>query len=110
MMIIKKRFDRNCPNWDKTKILNEMFLKANQIWFNDLLQAKGYMFLSECYDILGIPLTKESCTGGWVKGVAKRDEDCVDFSFVPIPGGSDYELTFKCYSILNYLPDEDVAE
>lgn len=110
MATFKKKFDKNCPNWDEIGTINEALFKANQDWFNSILQARGYMFLRECYDTLGIPLTKESCTYGWVKGVVKEDEDCVNFSFVPIPGGSDYELIFKCYPILNYLPEEDAAE
>ena len=43
-----------------------MFLKAQQQYANDLLRARGRLFLNEVYDMLGIPKSKAGQVVGWV--------------------------------------------
>ena len=43
-----------------------MFLKAQQQYANDLLKAKGRLFLNEVYDMLGLERTKAGQVVGWV--------------------------------------------
>ena len=43
-----------------------MFLNAQQNYANDLLKSKGYLFLNDVYDMLGIPKTKAGQVVGWV--------------------------------------------
>lgn len=66
-------------SWDSRPELNLIFLKANQNWANDMLKAKGYLFLSDVYKQLGLEPTKESLVTGWVKG---NGDDYVDFGFL----------------------------
>ena len=59
-------FDEGCTGWDKNPEYNLSFLKQQQQYANDLLKSKGYLFLNDVYDMLGIPRTKEGQIVGWV--------------------------------------------
>lgn len=54
------------PNWNSCNEYNIMFLKAQQNYANDKLRAKGYLFLNEVYEMLGLPASKEGQIVGWV--------------------------------------------
>ena len=59
-------FDEASPNWQNDPEYNLMFLKAQQQYANDLLKAKGRLFLNEVYDMLGIDRSKAGQVVGWV--------------------------------------------
>ena len=59
-------FDEASPNWQRDPEYNLMFLKAQQQYANDLLKAKGRLFLNEVYDMLGIDRSKAGQVVGWV--------------------------------------------
>lgn len=61
-----KFYDDGCIGWEKDPELNLMFLTQQQNYANDKLKAKGYLFLNEVYDMLGIPRTKAGQIVGWV--------------------------------------------
>ena len=61
-------FDEMCPDWNRNPEYNLIFLRAQQNWANDLLQARGHVFLNEVYDMLGIPRSKAGAVVGWVIG------------------------------------------
>jgi len=61
-------FDEGCSQWSKTSEYNLMFLRAQQNYHNDLLKARGHVFLNEVYDALGIPRTQAGSIVGWVIG------------------------------------------
>jgi len=61
-----KFFDEFSPNWQNDPEYNLMFLKAQQQYANDLLKAKGRLFLNEVYDMLGLERTKAGQVVGWV--------------------------------------------
>lgn len=108
MGIFKKRFGKNNPNWDPNEAFTEMFIMTQLLTANEVLQNRGHVLLRDLYDSLGFETTKESCSYGWVKGVVK--DDFVKCKLEKIDGTDDYELSFECYPILNYLPEEDAAE
>lgn len=66
--------------WQNTKDrnTNRLFVRANQSYANDLLNARGYLFLSEVYKMLGFEETQASRVVGWVKG-SKNGDSHVDF-------------------------------
>ncbi len=70
-------FDECSPNWSKTPEYNLLFLKAQQNYANDLLKARGHLFLNEVYDMLGIPRSQAGAVVGWV--LDKDNDNFVDF-------------------------------
>ena len=59
-------YDDGCNGWTKDPELNLAFLKKQQNYADDRLKARGYLFLNEVYDILGIPRTKAGQVVGWI--------------------------------------------
>lgn len=61
-----KFFDSSNPNWEENPEYNLMFLKTQENYANDKLRAKGYLFLNEVYEMLGLEPTKAGQIVGWV--------------------------------------------
>lgn len=59
-------YDDGCTAWEKDPEYNLTFLKAQQRYANDLLVARGHLFLNEVYDMLGIPRSQAGQVVGWV--------------------------------------------
>lgn len=59
-------FDEASPYWQKDPEYNFVFLKAQQAYANDLLRARGRLFLNEVYEMLGIEKSKAGQVVGWV--------------------------------------------
>lgn len=59
-------FDESCAAWQNDAEYNFTFLKAQQQYANDLLKARGRLFLNEVYRMLGIDETKAGQVVGWV--------------------------------------------
>ena len=73
-------FDEFSPNWQNDPEYNLMFLKAQQQYANDLLRAKGRLFLNEVYDLLGLERSKAGQVVGWVYNPENPEGDnFVDF-------------------------------
>lgn len=66
--VYSRFFDELSTNWSKTPSYNQMFIQAQQNYANDLLNARGHVFLNEVYDMLGLERSKEGAVVGWVKG------------------------------------------
>lgn len=58
-------FDKTNPNYKDIYEYNEMFLRSQESYANDLLNARGYVFLNDVLDSLDIPRTKEGQIVGW---------------------------------------------
>lgn len=73
-------YDDGCTGWSKDPEANLMFLKAQQSFANKKLQAQGYLFLNDVYDMLGIPRSKAGQVVGWVYDERDLERDnFVDF-------------------------------
>lgn len=71
-------FDESNPNWRRADDqLNFFFVKQAQTYMNNLLQARGHVFLNEAYDALGIPRSQAGAVVGWV--ISKDGDNFVDF-------------------------------
>lgn len=70
-------FDSENPNWSPNRDYNLMFLRSQQTYLNQLLLAKGYVFLNDAYKILGFKETPEGQLVGWV--ISKDSDNYVDF-------------------------------
>jgi hypothetical protein len=76
LSVYARFYDDGCTQWTKTPEYNFMFLRAQQNYFNDMLKARGHVFLNEVYDALGIPRSQAGAVVGWVLG---QGDDFVDF-------------------------------
>jgi hypothetical protein len=77
-----KFFDESCPSWERNSEYNMLFLTGQQNYANDLLHARGHIFLNEIYDNLGIPRTNAGSIMGWVMG--KGNQNHVDFGIFDV--------------------------
>ena len=75
----KVLFDEYNVNWNKKHEYNQLFLNAQQNYANDLLRARGHVFLNDVHDMLGLPRTKAGQIVGWVMG--GDGDDYIDFGF-----------------------------
>lgn len=58
-------FDYRSLRWFKDPITNRRTLRVIQDHANDILKARGYIFLNEVYDLLDIPKTPIGQVVGW---------------------------------------------
>jgi len=58
-------FDESSPNFETNMDYNLMFTRAQQQYANDLLIARGYLFLNDVWDMLGLDRTKAGQIVGW---------------------------------------------
>ena len=71
-------FDEFNKNWEPTPESNWFFLRMQQEYANNRLQARGHVFLNEVYDSLGIPRSKEGAVVGWWRD-AEDGDNYIDF-------------------------------
>ena len=92
-------FNDSCSGWVNDPELNLMFLKSQQQYANDLLQAKGYLFLNEVYKMLGLPETKAGCVVGWRYDINNPTGDnYVDFGIYDV-NINGYSSDYHCDTI-----------
>lgn len=108
-------FDENCIGWSKDPELNKIFLLQQQNFANEKLQARGYLFLNEVFDMLGMPRTRVGQITGWVYDLKNPvGDNFVDFGLFDTENHEDvvrdtnvFRLNFNADgNILNYLDEE----
>lgn len=78
-------FDDGCTGWTKDSEHNLYFLKCQQNYANERLQKRGYLFLNDVYEMLGIPKTKAGQIVGWVYDKKNPNGDnFVDFGIYDV--------------------------
>ena len=102
-----KIFDETNPNFERNPEYNLMFLRAQQAYANDLLKAKGRLFLNEVYEMLGFEPTKAGQIVGWVRG---GDDGYVDFGLYNIHSKSarDFVNGLEAAVLLDFNVDGNV--
>ena len=106
-------YDDGCTGWDKDAEYNLMFLKAQQQYANDKLIAKGYLFLNEVYDMLGIPQSKEGQIVGWIYNLENPTGDnFVDFGIYDVSkeNARDFVNGYEQTILLDFNVDGNVWE
>ena len=110
-----RRFDETHPNWTKNPEMNRFYLKARQAQANDMLKARGHLFLNEVYDMMGFPRTKAGAVVGWLYDPKRPElgDSYVDFGMSEIQEGEDFESYVKSYILdFNVVGDitNDIAD
>ena len=84
-------FTKTNPNWNPVMEYNEMFLRAQEQYANDLLVSQKVVTLNDVHDLLGLPRTKAGMVVGWVYDKHNN-------------GDGDNFITFKAHKV--YLRNE----
>lgn len=66
-------FETGCRNWTKDPSTNRVALMSIETWANQRLRSRGYLFLNEVYDVLGLDQTLAGSEMGWI--YYHNDED-----------------------------------
>ena len=77
--IYARFFDLQSSSWSKEPEYNLIFLKCQQNYANDLLRARGHVFLNEVYDMLGVTRSKAGAVVGWVLSPNNDTDNFVNF-------------------------------
>jgi hypothetical protein len=70
-------FDEYSSSWSKDPEVNFLFVRCQQNYANDLLKARGHIFLNEVYDMLGLERSQAGSVVGWIMG--PDGDNMVDF-------------------------------
>lgn len=85
-------FDERSMNWVANDAdVNLLFLRTTHRYINDRFRARGYVFLNEVLDTIGLPITPEGQVLGWSFsgqgdghidfGIDEREDGCFDLEF-----------------------------
>jgi Family of unknown function (DUF6353) len=77
--IYARWFDNGSTEWSKEPEYNLAFLKSTQNYCNDLLHARGHVFLNEVYDMLGLERSKAGAVVGWLLTKGGSTDNFVNF-------------------------------
>lgn len=72
------------PNWYSDPFFSMQFLKAQESYFNTVLNNRGYVFLNEVYDALGFDMTAEGALVGWVQNAPDEPTNYISFGLFDI--------------------------
>lgn len=106
-------FDDGNVGWDKDPEISKYFLIQQQNYANDLLKAKGHLFLNEVYSMLGAQPTKAGQCVGWI-----YDEECpigdnfVDFGIFDIYNAKarDFVNGYERVIVLDFNVDGNILD
>lgn len=108
-------YDDGCKGWEKNAELNLLFLRAEQNYANDRLRARGYLFLNEVYERLGIPTTRMGQVVGWVydpKNPNHNGDNFVDFGIYNMrrEKSRDFVNGYEDVILLDFNVDGDILD
>lgn len=104
-------FDAGCEGWEKDAEFNLMFLRKQQQYANDLLRARGRLFLNDVYRMLGIPETKAGQVVGWIYDPENPiGDNYVDFGIYDItkPKARDFVNGYERTILLDFNVDGNI--
>ena len=104
---VVKTIDHHSYVWKNDREFNDCAVRYSLDECYDLLRRQGYLFLNRVYLKLGLPLTKEGQTHGWVYDVAHKN-DTLWTTWHKNDEEVDVHITFEpLENILDALPSED---
>jgi hypothetical protein len=110
-----KFFDEGCPDWEPNAEHNLAVLIKKQNIANDRLRGRGYLFLNDVYDMLGIPRTKAGQVVGWrykPNDPAHVGDNFVDFGIYNLKQESnrDFVNGYEPVILLDFNVDGNIWE
>lgn len=72
-------FDNGSTSWSKDPEVNSIFIRAQQRYANDLLIARGHVFLNDVYDMLGLKRSTAGAVVGWLHDPNGEGDNYIDF-------------------------------
>lgn len=105
-------FDESHPEWMKDAEQNLFKLKARQAQANDMLKARGHLFLNEVYDLLGYKRTTAGAAVGWVYDLRNPiGDNFVDFGMYEVsrPKAVDFVNGYERSFILDFNVVGDIT-
>ena len=104
---VVKTIDRHSFLWKNNREYNERTVRCALDDCYDILDWKGYLFLNRVYQKLGLPLTKEGQTSGWVYD-KMHENDILWIVWHENDEEVDVHITFEpLENILDTLPSEE---
>lgn len=78
--------EESSANWYPNEDNNIFFLNAQRSWLNDRLNSRGFLFLNEVKEALGLPIDAKGQQVGWIAGT-KYGDGYVDFGINGVDDG-----------------------
>lgn len=85
-------FDITNRNWLSDTAYNKIFIRTQEQWANDRLRARGYLFLNDVYEMLGMPQSGQGALVGWY---LTEGSNPVEFEIVDETEGNGIILQFN---------------
>ena len=63
---IKIEFDESCKAYNKNHEYNKMYIETCIQYMHDVLTNRGYLFLRDVYEFLGVSVTRNILGKGWM--------------------------------------------
>jgi len=70
-------FNATSSHWEDDPELNRIWVRCQQEYLNNVLRARGHVFLNEAYDALGLPRCSAGQYVGWV--INGEGDNFIDF-------------------------------
>lgn len=106
-------YDDGCTGWTKDPERNKTFLIMQQNYANDKLKKRGYLFLNEVYDALGVPRTKAGQIVGWIYDEKNPiGDNFVDFGMFDIhsANASNFLKGYERNIVLDFNVDGNILD
>lgn len=106
-----RHFDETCMAWTKDPESNKFYLLRQQEYANEKLRQRGYLFLNEVYDILGIPRTKAGQCVGWMYDTENPiGDNYVDFGIFDQVHNRSFVNGYENSVLLNFNVDGNILD
>lgn len=106
-------FDEFSDCWEKDPEYNLMFLRRQQQYANDRLISRGYLFLNEVYEMLGLEPSKAGQVVGWLYKPGNEEfQNCVDFGIYNIARKENRKFVngIERSILLDFKPDGNILD
>ena len=104
-------FDETSPMWERNAEYNKLFLTSQQEIANNQLQARGFLFLNDVYEMLGMQKTEAGQRVGWIYDAQNPiGDNFVDFGIYDLYSnrGHDFVNGFEKSILLDFNVDGDI--